>query len=209
MPGGSIGASFVLPSKHSSPFSPSQKPPATGHVFSLSLHQRRDTPHGYFLGLMQYRRCATAGENFPNKLRTQPLAAVAARHAAFLQGICRGDIRSTAYSHGRDSASQGRYHCVAWPSTTGAANACRQSDTFDNSHCYGTRSRPLGNGFVTSLTRSGGNVAGVSSLTGDLSGKRLEVLKEILQRQRKRRSVARRKSANLRTYWKANKSGKK
>ena len=39
---------------------------------------------------------------------------------------------------------------------------------------------PLGNGFVASLARPGGNITGLSSLTADLSGKRLELLKEIL-----------------------------
>ena len=39
---------------------------------------------------------------------------------------------------------------------------------------------PVGNGLVASLARPGGNVTGLSSLTADLSGKRLELLKEIL-----------------------------
>jgi len=39
---------------------------------------------------------------------------------------------------------------------------------------------PVGNGFVVSLARPGGNITGLSSLTADLSGKRLELLKEII-----------------------------
>jgi len=39
---------------------------------------------------------------------------------------------------------------------------------------------PVGNGFVASLARPGGNITGLSSLAADLSGKRLELLKEIL-----------------------------
>jgi putative ABC transport system substrate-binding protein len=39
---------------------------------------------------------------------------------------------------------------------------------------------PMGNGFVTSLARPGGNITGLSSLGADLSGKRLELLKEVL-----------------------------
>jgi len=39
---------------------------------------------------------------------------------------------------------------------------------------------PIGNGFVTSLARPGGNITGLSSLIADLSGKRLELLKEVL-----------------------------
>jgi len=41
---------------------------------------------------------------------------------------------------------------------------------------------PIGNGFVASLARPGGNVTGLSSLVTDLEGKRLELLKEIVPR---------------------------
>jgi len=41
-------------------------------------------------------------------------------------------------------------------------------------------SDPVGSGVVASLARPGGNITGLSSLTADLSGKRLELLKEIL-----------------------------
>jgi putative tryptophan/tyrosine transport system substrate-binding protein len=37
---------------------------------------------------------------------------------------------------------------------------------------------PVGSGFVESLARPGGNVTGISSLAGELGGKRLELLKE-------------------------------
>ena len=39
---------------------------------------------------------------------------------------------------------------------------------------------PVGNGFVASLARSGGNITGLSTIAPELSGKRLELLKEIL-----------------------------
>ena len=39
---------------------------------------------------------------------------------------------------------------------------------------------PVGNGFVASLAQPGGNVTGLSSLAPELSGKRLELLKEII-----------------------------
>jgi putative ABC transport system substrate-binding protein len=39
---------------------------------------------------------------------------------------------------------------------------------------------PVGNGFVASLPRPGGNITGLSSLSSELSGKRLELLKEIV-----------------------------
>src|SRR5262245_20856200 len=39
---------------------------------------------------------------------------------------------------------------------------------------------PVGNGFVTSLARPGGNITGLSTLSPELSGKRLELLKEVV-----------------------------
>ena len=39
-------------------------------------------------------------------------------------------------------------------------------------------SDPVGSGFVASLARPGGNITGLSSLAQELSGKRLEILKE-------------------------------
>jgi putative tryptophan/tyrosine transport system substrate-binding protein len=41
---------------------------------------------------------------------------------------------------------------------------------------------PVGNGFVASLARPGGNITGLSSLFSELGGKRLELLKEIIPR---------------------------
>jgi putative tryptophan/tyrosine transport system substrate-binding protein len=39
---------------------------------------------------------------------------------------------------------------------------------------------PVGNGFVASLARPGGNITGLSTLSPELSGKRLELLREIV-----------------------------
>jgi putative ABC transport system substrate-binding protein len=41
-------------------------------------------------------------------------------------------------------------------------------------------SDPVGNGFVASLARPGGNITGLSNLSSETSGKRLELLKEIV-----------------------------
>src|SRR5215467_6451184 len=41
---------------------------------------------------------------------------------------------------------------------------------------------PVASGFVTSLARPGGNITGLSNLSPELSGKRLELLKEIVPR---------------------------
>jgi putative ABC transport system substrate-binding protein len=39
---------------------------------------------------------------------------------------------------------------------------------------------PVGNGFVASLARPGGNITGLTNLSSELSGKRLELLKEVV-----------------------------
>jgi putative ABC transport system substrate-binding protein len=39
---------------------------------------------------------------------------------------------------------------------------------------------PVGSGFVASLARPGGNITGLSSLAPEVSGKQLELLKEIV-----------------------------
>jgi putative tryptophan/tyrosine transport system substrate-binding protein len=44
----------------------------------------------------------------------------------------------------------------------------------------GFDSDPVGNGFVASLARPGGNVTGLSALSPEISGKQLELLKEII-----------------------------
>jgi len=41
---------------------------------------------------------------------------------------------------------------------------------------------PVGNGFVASLARPGGNITGLSTLAPEISGKQLEILKEIVPR---------------------------
>jgi putative ABC transport system substrate-binding protein len=43
-------------------------------------------------------------------------------------------------------------------------------------------SDPVGNGFVASLARPGGNITGLSTLNPEINGKRLELLKEIVPR---------------------------
>ena len=39
---------------------------------------------------------------------------------------------------------------------------------------------PVGNGFVASLARPGGNITGLSTLSPEISGRQLEILKEIV-----------------------------
>jgi putative ABC transport system substrate-binding protein len=41
-------------------------------------------------------------------------------------------------------------------------------------------SDPIGNGFVVTLARPGGNITGLSALSPELTGKRLEILKDVV-----------------------------
>jgi putative ABC transport system substrate-binding protein len=41
---------------------------------------------------------------------------------------------------------------------------------------------PVGNGFIASLARPGGNITGLATLSPELSGKRLELLREVVPR---------------------------
>lgn len=41
---------------------------------------------------------------------------------------------------------------------------------------------PIGAGLVTGLARPGGNITGLTQISPDLSGKRLELLKEVVPR---------------------------
>ena len=51
---------------------------------------------------------------------------------------------------------------------------------------------PVASGLIDSLARPGGNVTGVTRLTRELSGKRLELLKEVVPTVRERRGPSRR-----------------
>jgi putative ABC transport system substrate-binding protein len=65
---------------------------------------------------------------------------------------------------------------TAGPSSTRAAKKATSTIpivmAFDND--------PVGNGFVASLARPGGNITGLATLAPEISGKRLELLKEIV-----------------------------
>ena len=122
------------------------------------------------------------------------LSAIAARIEAFRQGLrelgyVEGKNIVIEYRYarensiatcacGRASASQGRRHRHGWS----GSNPCRQGSNDHDSHCHGADSDPVGNGFVASLARPGGNITGLSTLAPELSGKQLELLKEIVPR---------------------------
>jgi len=123
----------------------------------------------------------------------QPLSGIASRQQAFLQGL-----RELGYVEGKNivienRSAEGKFDRLPalmaeivslkvdiilshGPTTTRAAKQATSTIPI----VMAQDPDPIGNGFVTSLARSGGNITGLSSLTTDLSGKRLELLKEIL-----------------------------
>ena len=60
------------------------------------------------------------------------------------------------------------------------SNPCRQGSNYYDSDCDGRDDDPVGSGFVASLAQPGGNITGLSALSPEISGKQLELLKEIV-----------------------------
>ena len=64
-----------------------------------------------------------------------------------------------------------------------ATRASAEGSNFYDSQCHGALDNdPVGSGVVASLARPGGNITGLSTLAPEISGKRLELLKEIVPR---------------------------
>jgi putative ABC transport system substrate-binding protein len=126
-------------------------------------------------------------------LQATPSSAVAARTEAFRQGL-----RELGYVEGKNVVIEWRFAegkadrlpslaaelvrlkveviVTSGPTVTRSAQKATVTVpivmTFD--------SDPVGNGFVASLARPGANITGLSSLSADISGKQLELLKEVL-----------------------------
>jgi putative ABC transport system substrate-binding protein len=145
--------------------------------------------------------CVPADAQQPTKiprigyLTTPPLSANAARIEAFRQGL-----RELGYVEGKNivielRSAEGKLDLApalaaeivrlkvdvivtGGPQSTRAAKEATSTIpivmAFDND--------PVGNGFVASLARPGGNITGLSTLYPEISGKQLELLKEIVPR---------------------------
>ena len=78
---------------------------------------------------------------------------------------------------GRTRATQGRCACPSY--TSPAIRAAKQA-TKTIPIVMVTTADPVATGLVDSLARPGGNITGLTRLTRDLNGKRLELLKEVV-----------------------------
>ena len=128
-------------------------------------------------------------------LTAASLSAISARTEAFRQGL-----RELGYVEGKNIVIEWRYAegkldrlpalaaelvrlkvdviVTAGPTATRAAKEATTTIPI----VMAQDSDPVGNGFVASLARPGGNITGLSTLAPELSGKRLELLKEIVPR---------------------------
>ncbi|HEU4343496.1 MAG TPA: ABC transporter substrate-binding protein, partial [Candidatus Binatia bacterium] len=126
-------------------------------------------------------------------LSTASLSSLAPRLEAFRQGL-----RELGYVEGRNIAMEYRsaegnvdrlpelaaelarlkVHCIvtAGPTPTRAAKQATSTIPIIAT----TLVDPVGAGFVASLARPGGNITGLTNVSTDLAGKRLELLKEAI-----------------------------
>ena len=154
---------------------------------------------GFALCAMLFALCSSAGAQQPTKFPrigylggTSP-SVNAARTEAFRQGL-----RELGYVEGKNIVIEWRHHegkldrlpalaaelvrlKVDIIITVGppAARAAKEA-TVTIPIVMMQVGDPVGSGFVASLARPGGNITGLSSLAPELSGKRLELLKEIV-----------------------------
>jgi ABC-type uncharacterized transport system substrate-binding protein len=151
------------------------------------------------LSALLFALCSSAEAQQPTKIPrigflafTKP-AAVSARVAAFRQGL-----RELGYVEGKNIVVEYRYAeekadrerelaaelarlkvdviVATGPTVTRAAKEA----TVTIPIVFAQDGDPVASGFVASLARPGGNITGLSSFNPELSGKRLELLKEIV-----------------------------
>ena len=142
------------------------------------------------------RRRAADSENPPDRyLTATSLSAQSARLEAFRQGL-----HELGYVEGKNIVIEYRYAegkldrlpalaaelvrlkvdiiVSAGPAPTRAAKEATTTIPI----VMANDNDPVGNGFVASLARPGGNITGLATLTPEISGKRLELLKETVPR---------------------------
>jgi putative tryptophan/tyrosine transport system substrate-binding protein len=153
----------------------------------------------FALGAMLFALCSSVEPQQPKKvprivyLAASPAAANAGRLAAFRQGL-----REIGYVEGENILIEDRYAegkfdrlpalaaelvrlkvdviITAGPPVTRAVKEATATIPV----VMAQDGDPVGNGFVASLARPGGNITGMSQLAPEISGKQLELLKEII-----------------------------
>ena len=150
---------------------------------------------------MLFALCSSADAQQPTKvprigyLTPNPPSAHSARYEAFRQGL-----RELGYVEGKNIVIEYRYaegkqdrvpalaaelvRLKVDVIVTGGSTATRAAKeaTVTIPIVMTQDADPVGNGFVASLARPGGNITGLSTLRPEISGKHLELLKEVLPR---------------------------
>ena len=156
---------------------------------------------GFALSAIVFALCAAARGQQPTKiprigwLSSSAFSATPERIEAFRQGL-----RELGYQEGKNIVIEWRsgegkpnreqalaaelVHLKVNVIVTGGSTATRPAKeaTVSIPIVMTQDSDPVGNGFVASLARPGGNITGLSNFAPELSGKRLELLKEIVPR---------------------------
>jgi putative ABC transport system substrate-binding protein len=148
---------------------------------------------------MHFALCLPADAQQPNRLpRIGYLSAASAAEVSFRAEPFRRGLRELGYEEGKQIRIEYRYAegkldalpglaaelvrlnveviVTAGPSATRPAKEATTTIPIVMTQ----DSDPIGNGFVASLARPGGNITGLSSLAQEISGKRLELLKEVV-----------------------------
>jgi len=148
---------------------------------------------------MLFALCSPAEAQQPTKvarigyLETTPSSTNSARHEAFRQGL-----RDLGYVEGKNIVIEWRFAegksdrlpalaaellrlkveviVTTGPTVTRAAKEA----TVTIPIVMAVDTDPVGNGFVASLARPGGNITGLSALSPEINGKQVELLKEIV-----------------------------
>jgi putative ABC transport system substrate-binding protein len=159
----------------------------------------RNLKSAILIGALLFALCAAAEAQQPKKvpriawLTSSPLSGNANRIEAFRQGLrelgyVEGENVVIEYRSGEGNRDRVRALAVelvrlkvdiivtAGASTTRSAKAATATVPIVMAQDID----PVGSGFVASLARPGGNITGLSVLGPELSGKRLELLKEIV-----------------------------
>ena len=166
---------------------------------SRKRHDQKKSTICLLLAALLFALCASAEAQQPTKiprigyLSGGSPSAVSARTEAFRQGL-----RELGYVEGKNIVIEYRYaegKLDRLPAlaaelvrlkvdviVTGGATATRAAKeaTTTIPIVMTQDGDPVGSGFVASLARPGGNITGLSTLAPELSGKRLELLKEIV-----------------------------
>jgi len=168
--------------------------------FSIDLKSvLRNLKSAIVTGAMLFALCSSAEAQQPAKvprigyLAGPSLSSMSARTEAFRQGL-----RELGYVEGKNIVMEYRYAegkldrlpalaaelvrlkldviVTGGPTPTRAAKAATSTIPI----VMAQHTDPVGSGSVASLARPGGNITGLSTLSPEISGKRLEILKEIV-----------------------------